>query len=175
MIRMIVTFGVGLGLLVGVGAWFDPEGAREAIRRDLSGIAGRAASEAEEVARDVITRVVENRSVRAPEAMADQPDAGPRTGKKRPPVIAASSQPAAVAPSEEGGAVEEVNVAARGDFVEAPLARPEAIARVSSPTRGPYGRGPEPHEGGGPAQEAPEHGVLIRRMLALYDRVSERR
>jgi len=123
----------------------------------------------------VVTRVVENRPARAPAAIADEPEAGPRTGKKRPPVIAASSPPSAVAPAEESGPVEEVIVAAREDFVEAPLARPEAIARVTSPTAGPDGRAPAPHEGDSPAQDPPEHGVLIRRMLALYERVSERR
>lgn len=173
MIRMIVTIGVGLGLLVGVGAWFDPEGARDAIRRDLSGLAGQAASEAEEVARDVVTRVVENRFARAP--TADEPEAGPRTGKKRPPVIAESRPPAVVAPAEESEPVEEVNVAVREEFVEAPLARPEAVARASSPTPGADGGAPAPREAPSEAQEAPEHGVLIRRMLALYDRVSERR
>ena len=175
MIRMIVTFAVGLGMLVGIGAWFDPEGARDAIRRDLSGLAGQAADRAGAMVREAVARVVETPSSHAPVATPDEPQAGPRTGKKRPPVIAAVATPTGSAPTEKSVAVEEVHVAAREDFVEAPLARSVGIAPVSSRAQGLAGLPLAPPESQASAPDAGEQGLLIRRMLALYERVSERR
>jgi hypothetical protein len=181
MLRLIVTLAVGLGLLVGVGAFFDPEGAREAIRRDMAGLADAAVRQAGDVVRDAVERA----TAPAADGVPETPKAGPRTGKKRPPVIAGSPAPAAE-PREE---VAEVAVAARTGFVEAPLieSRPRptvtsagSAARLLAPgdesdaAVGASDRTPVGELESAPADVA-EQGMLIRRMLALYERVTERR
>jgi len=181
MLRLIVTLAVGLGLLVGVGAFFDPEGAREAIRRDMAGLADAAARQAGDVVHGALERAAEPAAGGVPVT----PKAGPRTGKKRPPVIAGSPAPLAE-PQED---VAEVAVAARTGFVEAPLSEPgphptltlagsaalpltpedESDAAVGAPDRTSVG------ELSAAPPDVGEQGMLIRRMLALYERVTERR
>jgi outer membrane biosynthesis protein TonB len=184
MLRLILTLAVAFALLVGVGAWFDPEGAREAIRRDLAGLAGQAADRAGEVVRDAVDEAVETAKQAAAEvavpAPAPQPAAGPRTEKKKPPVLAAAPVPKPAVPAPEAAVsrppqpraleVEEVAIEAPGAFVEAPLEEgagegpPPAADRDQVPS----GLAASPPDVG-------EQGVLIRRMLALYQRMSEGR
>ena len=54
MLRLSLTLAVGFALLVGVGAWFDPEGAREAIHKDLAGFASDAAVKAGGAVREAV-------------------------------------------------------------------------------------------------------------------------
>jgi len=236
MLRLLVTIAVGFALLVGIGAWFDPHGAREAIRRDLAGVADhgealrrevesalsrdleelarKAAEEAGEVARAAAEEAGEVARAAAEEAgevaqgaadratelareaaervaePSDAPARGPRTERKRPPVIAKAEAPAAEPapgaaaerPVEETDEVEEVEVVAAGEFSEGVVPEePEPSGvRVSSYAT-PSAEAATPSAGAATPSDAPappdvgEQGVLIRRMLALYQRVSERR
>jgi len=191
MLRLIVTIAVGFALLVGVGAWFDPEGAREALRRDLEDLADhrealrrdlveladQAVGKAGEVAKDAVGKTAEaaKEAVHAaaakapappPMAREEAPAAGPRTEKKRPPVLASAVQE--VERAAAGPAIEEVELVARGEFAEAPLPQPgsPAMQAGDEPEAAALVRAPV---------DAGEQGVLIRRMLALYQRVGERR
>ena len=165
MLRLLATFAVGLVLLVGVGAWFDPEGAREAIRRDLASVAGQAVRHVGDAVRAAVKQGAMGAPPRPSIAPESEPAAGPRTGKKRPPVIAEA--PAGVAARPVDG-VEEVQIVAPTEFAEAPLRASRESATVSS-------HGSVAPDLESTARDVGEQGLLIRRMLALYERVSEGR
>ena len=172
MLRLILTLTVGFALLIGVGAWFDPEGAREAIENDLAGLASAAADQAAEAVeaiqasgavQEAVGQVAATAATQlarisgAEPAAAPKPGAGPRPRKKRHPIVAAAPTPTD-APLE----VEELQLDARADFQPAPLDAEDTIPR---PVAGLAGVPPD----------LAERGDLIRRMLALYARVSERK
>ena len=187
MLRVIMTLAVGFALLVGVGAWFDPEGAREAIRRDLSGLAGRAVERAGDAVRTVVEEAVEKAKpspAAAPgEAIrAEAPDrtpgplaAGPRTEKKPPPVVAAASPRAEEQPQVQALEVEVVDFAAPAEFLEAPLEPERAAAPPDATLGAPERADLEMTQRSGDPRDVGAAGVLIRRMLALYERMSATR
>lgn len=198
MLRLIVTLAVGFAMLIGVGAWFDPEGARQAIRRDLAGIARHASRQASGVVREAVEQVGSTAAKPPPAASQPasrieagtatpsrpqtDPQAGPRTGKKRPPVIAQAPARGAEPPPAHGEEVEVVEIARPAEFVEAPLPARQEVAVVTSPgaASAASGSAAAPASPGARALEsAPsdvgEQGALIRRMLAVYERVSQRR
>ena len=163
MLRMSLTLAVGFALLVGVGAWFDPEGAREAIHKDLAGFAGDAAVKASDVVREAVEQAAASVATRSAAISRDEPvptpkpAAGPRTGKKRQPIVAAAPILAG-----EPLEVEELQLDERAEFEEAPLdaedETPRSVAELRSAP-----------------PDVSERGELIRRMLALYARVSQRK
>ena len=169
MLRLILTVVVGFAVLVGAGAWYDPEGAREAIRRDLAELAGEAVGEAGELVREVAKQAaVAVTSKPAGARKAELPAAKPRK-PKRPPVVASAPSPSKTKPAPAPKlAVEEIVVEEPAEFAESKPeneAAPE-IDLASAPASGE------------PATDPPDvaaRGDLIRRMLALYARVSDRR
>lgn len=154
MLRAILTLGVGFALLVALGAWFRGDDPREAAEAEVVAPALDLAEEAAAGARDAAREAVDGSADAAPpERQPPTPAAGPRP-RKKPPVVAAA---APTVPEE----VEEVRVAARREFQEAPLEAASgdesaAVARPEDPATPP---------------DPGEQASLIRRMLALYDRV----